>query len=80
MEAKELKLGLTEKKKKIIRGYEVREGRAAEGFKDFGKEEYLLHLPFPRLSLLVAWQSRESTPYKTLRGKIKWALLLIKRH
>lgn len=54
MEAKELKLGLTEKKKKIIRGYEVREGRAAEGFKDFGKEEYLLHLPFPRLSLLVA--------------------------
>ena len=59
MEAKELKLGLTakkkkKKKKKIIRGYAVREGRAAEGFKDFGKEEYLLHLPFPRLSLLVA--------------------------
>ena len=53
MEAKELKLGLTGKKK-IIRGYEVREGRAAEGFKDFGKEEYLLHLPFPRMSLLVA--------------------------
>lgn len=49
MEAKELKLGLTaKKKKKVIRGFEVREGRAAKGFKDFGKEECLLHLPFPR--------------------------------
>ena len=65
MEAKELKLGLTAKKqKKVIRGFEVREGRAAKGFKDFGKEECLLHLPFPRLSLLVAWQSRESTHIK----------------